>query len=244
MLNNILFVFEGNKEKAVVSSLKNSFEINNTLITSVYCTTIYRLFNDISNDPYLDIFVLLKNMEENKETLKEFVRTDFAEIYLFFDYDGHASNANDSKLQELLTFFNEETENGKLYLSFPMLEAIRHIEDRATFKDLTFPVNKLIDYKPYVTSKSLPKYKFYHHYNNSIWHELILLHLNKMNYIITSNYEFPNQLYNQSLIFKAQREKFIEKNNCVSILSHFPIFLLDYFGIEGLKTKLLALNDK
>ncbi len=131
-------------------------------------------------------------MDKNKETLQDFVRTDFAEIYLFFDYDPHASNADDSKIYELLTFFNEETENGKLYLSFPMLEAIRHIEDIATFKDLTFPVDKLIDYKSHVTTKSLPNYKFYHHYSNSIWHELILLHLNKMNYIINSNYELSN----------------------------------------------------
>ncbi len=134
MLNNILFVFEGKKEEAVINSLKRSFVFKNTIITCVYCTTIYKLYNDISQDPYLDIFVLLKNMKENNEVLKEFVRNDFAEIYLFFDYDGHATNANDSKLEPLLTFFNEETEKGKLYLSYPMLEAIRHIEDIGSFK--------------------------------------------------------------------------------------------------------------
>jgi hypothetical protein len=33
----------------------------------------------------------------------------------------HSPAANDDKIIELLDFFNEETENGKLFISYPMV---------------------------------------------------------------------------------------------------------------------------
>ena len=63
-------------------------------------------------DEDLDTFNLLKDIPINKQNLKEYKRTDF-EIYLFFDYDGHDTMADDSILIDLI-LKNEETEKGKL----------------------------------------------------------------------------------------------------------------------------------
>lgn len=75
--------------------------------------------------------------EENvelKEQLAGLQRDDFSEIYLFFDYDGHQKNLGefDSKdaIEQMLISFDNETENGKLYISYPMVEALRGFEER------------------------------------------------------------------------------------------------------------------
>ena len=148
MSTKILFIFEGEKsEKQITNNLIQFFLNENSVVTCAYCTTIYKLFAEISEDKYLDTFSLLKEIKANKEILKGFNRSDFAEIYMFFDYDGHVTNASDEKLQNLLGFFNEETEKGKLYINYPMVEALKHIEDFDTFKDLKVACKENIGYK-------------------------------------------------------------------------------------------------
>ena len=77
-------------------------------------------------------------MNANKHSLtssaqsERFDREDFSEGYLFFDYDGHQKNLSkyDEKdaLEQMLMSFDNETENGKLYISYPMVEALRDFE--------------------------------------------------------------------------------------------------------------------
>mgnify|MGYP003291750678 CR=1 FL=1 len=42
-----------------------------------------------------------------------------------------------SKIDEMLDYFDNETEHGLLLLSYPMVEAIRHFRDIESFKTLT-----------------------------------------------------------------------------------------------------------
>ena len=86
MYNNILFIFEGPRtEKTITENLTKFFFNENTVITCAYCTTIYKMYTEIYEDDFLDTFNLLKEIDVNKEVLKDFKRSDFAQIYLFFD---------------------------------------------------------------------------------------------------------------------------------------------------------------
>ncbi len=67
--------------------------------------------------------------------LENISKDQIAEIYLFFDYDKHASNSSDEKIKKMLEVFDNETEKGKLYISYPMIEAIKHIRRELDFKD-------------------------------------------------------------------------------------------------------------
>ncbi|MGL4332390.1 MAG: hypothetical protein ACRCZQ_09105, partial [Bacteroidales bacterium] len=148
MASKILFIFEGQKtESKYINILANHILNKDMVITCAYATDIYNLFQVIDEDPDLDIFTLLKDKEWNKKSLAKYSRADFGEIYLFFDYDGHASLAKnehkeekivtgDSKIEQLLELFDNETDNGKLYISYPMVEAFRHMEDYESFKYL------------------------------------------------------------------------------------------------------------
>ncbi|MCK5537204.1 MAG: hypothetical protein KAI79_10275, partial [Bacteroidales bacterium] len=96
MSNKILFVFEGLKtEKIIADSFTKCFPDKNFVVHCAYCTTVYNLYNKISKDEDLDTFSLLKEIPSNKEALESYNRNDFAEVYLFFDYDGHTSSASD-----------------------------------------------------------------------------------------------------------------------------------------------------
>lgn len=50
------------------------------------------------------------------------------EIFLFFDYDFQESRLtleeNNRHIGEMLEYFNDETENGKLYINYPMVESV------------------------------------------------------------------------------------------------------------------------
>ncbi|WP_052910095.1 hypothetical protein [Riemerella anatipestifer] len=245
MSNNILFIFEGEStEKIVVDSLTKFFVNNNTIITCAYCTTIYSIYTRIKGDEYLDTFNLVKDIEVNKDILQNFKRSDFSQIYMFFDYDGHATNASDEKLIELLNFFNEETEKGKLYISYPMVEALKHIKCFNTFEDLKVKHENFRNYKQLVSSECIDKLKHFHCYDKDIWKKTIKSHLKKMNKVVNNVYDFPKNIIDQITIFNKQLEKHIKKDRTVAVLSAFPIFLHDYYGNEQLKNLIHSQNTK
>ena len=60
-----------------------------------------------------------------------------------------------------------------------------------------------------------------------------------MNYIVNDEFCMPLHIVSQSDIFFKQLEKHINRM-CpkVAVLSAFPMYVLDYYGIEGLRRKL------
>lgn len=245
MSRNFLFVFEGERtEKQITNNLKQYFINENTIIQCVYCSDIYRLHKQISIDEDLDTFILLKEISQNSNILSGFKRTDFAEIYLFFDYDGHATLADDKKLKEVLTFFNDETAAGKMYISYPMVEAIKHISDSIVFRDLTVNAKQNIGYKEIVNNESKNIFKQITQYSKEIWIQLIELHLKKLNFIVFDNFVLPNSIVNQDILFVKQMEKYISKDSTVAVLSSFPVFLFDYYGYESISKLVLEYNNE
>lgn len=240
MSNNILFVFEGASTEVQIIENLNKFFINENLtVHCVYGGEIYQIFKQIKNDDDLDTFNLLKERSsENEITLAEYTRDDFAEIYLFFDYDGHSIIADDEKLNELLSFFNEETEKGKLYISYPMVEALKHISDCSSFKDSKVECKKNIKYKKVVSEEVIKELMDFTKYNFESWNNVIIAHLSKMNYLCNNTYELPKTLISQLEIFSKQLDKYIVPENKVSILSSFPPFIHDYYGNANTIAKL------
>ena len=135
-----LFIFEGVRaESKYADSLEQNFLGKRISVKCVYDAEIYQLYRRLKEEEFsFDMIELLKERNEvNATLLKDCTRDSFAYIYLFFDYDAHSSLASDDKIAEMLSFFDNETENGLLYISYPMLEAIRHFKDMESFKELT-----------------------------------------------------------------------------------------------------------
>ena len=232
-MSNILFVFEGERtEKQISDNLTRYFVNENTVVQCAYCNNIYKLHKEISNDNDLDTFLLLKELPSNREVLSRFSSDDFAEIYMFFDYDGHDTSADDQKIKEALKFFNEETNSGKLYISYPMVEALKHITINNNFKDLKVEAKSNINYKHLVSTQAKKELINFGSYTKDTWLMLIDLHLRKMNYITNGSYTLPLGIIPQNIIFSKQEEKYINIDSTVAILSSFPIFLFEYYGHE------------
>ena len=240
MSYKVLFVFEGGRaEKQIVANMQKFYLNENTTVKCVYGAEIYQIYKEIEADNDLDTFSLIKKRNKADNTLLDnYNRDDFAEIYMFFDYDGHSTLADDNTLTRLLEFFNEETEKGKLFISYPMVEALKHVGDYRTFKDVTIKCKLNIKYKTLVADESLKELLNFNSYLLETWLTLLNLHLKKMNFIINSSYSYPQKLYSQKEIFSQQLEKYITPHSIVAVLSSFPIFLHDYYGNKEIKKQL------
>lgn len=238
MSAKILFVFEGEKtECRITASMGNFFVNENAVIECAYCSTIYQMYKEIIADEDLDTFALLQARNQNLEILKDYSRDDFAEIYMFFDYDGHDTLADDDRLKDLLAFFDEETDKGKLYISYPMVESLKHISDNPEdFKTLKVKCKEKINYKNLVHVQCSRSLLDFTAYNKKHWVQLIEMHLKKMNLLVKNDHSLPVAIIGQMEIFDKQLSKYITVDQTVSVLSSFPVFLFDYYGHLKIKT--------
>lgn len=148
----ILFVFEGEKrERKLFKTLEELyFPKKSEHIICSFCNNIYSLYRRVSETGE-DIVSIIKSKSSNSEKINwsQLNVGDFSQVFLFFDYDCHDSSASDEKLEEMLDFFDNETENGKLYISYPMIEAIRYTKELPDkdFHLYTVPVSDCADFK-------------------------------------------------------------------------------------------------
>lgn len=235
MANTILFVFEGARtERLLLQSFQRYYFTegnSDSLITATFNTTIYSLYRELQNDEFLDLVELLRERSsENSAALDGVSREDISETYLFFDHDGHASNAADNKLRELLGYFDEETEQGKLYVSYPMVEAIKHLSLDADFESVLAEIQSNRAYKSLVSRECNPDYSALHLLDQNCWHTINQQHCMKAWSLAAGDFDLPPRLITQMEIFIKQLETHITPSQRVAVLSAFPLLLLDYYG--------------
>lgn len=235
MSNTILFVFEGERtEPEIFENMKRYYfqDKTNSYLIATYNTHIYDLYDKISSDSFQDIIELLR--VRNYEKLRNVNRDDVDQVYLFFDYDGQASNSDDHKIYEMLEFFNNETENGKLFISYPMVESLIDLYGLCDCKGDRSKVlaKHNIGYKKLVIKTS--PIKSLSHMRKDDWEVIIKKSVLKANSIVRDEYlipEYPVFLsFDQQEIFNNQLCKFIHPLAKVAILCGFPLFILDYYG--------------
>lgn len=253
-----LFVFEGPKpENVVAEGLFKEFMEKPLPLVCVFGTVIYTLYKRLADDSYLNLVeVLRETNNDNAKTLAGLTDKDFADIYMFFDYDGHATNASDHVVADMLAFFNEETEYGKLYVSYPMVEALRHYPDPEAFMNLTVKCkrgrcgrhlecadlkacNAEEHYKKVSKNECRPELVNWGLYGRDEWGLLIREHVLKANSLVNGVAEWPDDIMGQDEIFAVQKKDYIDRP-CphVAVLSGFPLFVLDYYGSNRLSEKL------
>ncbi len=255
----ILFVFEGeNREPELFATIqKMFFPKDNERITYSFGNNIYELYNELSKlDDAGDLVSLLQERCSGQadNPFEGLNSSDFSEIYLFFDYDFQNKNLElaeiNRQLKEMLSKFNDETEYGKLYINYPMIESIRYTKelpdanyyeyvisrtDCSSFKKLAADFSAyssldfiLIDSRKDVSELSEKKLKSL----RDNWEHLKKQNVNKANYICHGKNEAPNKKeeVSQEQIFESQLQKHVNKEQSeVAILNAFPMFLYEYF---------------
>ena len=236
-MSKILILLEGEKlDKNIIENLKDIHKFNDNIEVIIYKTNIHILYDHIKNEygttwP-VKIIPLLRKKIQNFN-LQD---SDIGQIYLFFDSDMQAPQANNERLEEMFKYFNDETKNGKLYISYPMVEAFFDID----FEQEEYYKNKEIMGTDYVNYKSDKNVKV-----NILKHQDILKDKNKidiifkqnikkLNYIINTDFSFLDYKSYSKIreldIFNSQVKKYGDLKIKVSILSPFPKFFIDYFG--------------
>ena len=237
--NYILIVFEGEKEeKEIFDSLNEYFltEKTNRIIYSFHCGEIYSLYHKLKNDEDETLFFILKEKLKLKNPeLLNIKSKEVESIYLFFDYDSHASAAEFSKLEYMVEFFDDEFDNGKLFVSYPMVEGLRHIKDGVDFKDTIAKSEQA--YKN-ISKECNVCFSNFKDYTQENWNTLVTQHCSKANFIANDTFEFPNNIIEQINILSKQKEKYIDIDDKVAVVSAFPLMLLDYYDVEKLKEKI------
>ena len=253
----ILFVFEGKRrEPDIFKTLEYLFFPKGQTIICSYGNNIYELYRQLTElGESGDIVSLLRDLNRDKADSpfsEEFKTSDFSEIYLFFDYDFQNKNLTieqmNSRLSEMLEMFSDETDNGKLYINYPMLEAIRYTKSlpdkhytdykvsrsdccEKGFKALSQQFSEygsldfiVLDFRYAPTDKDVAKVK-------RNWFLLEEQNVTKAHYLCEGKMSVPEEKesISQKKVFIAQLTQFVNTHDEVSILSAFPIFLFDYF---------------
>lgn len=235
------FIVEGEaREPLIIDNISKVFfnHGNLKIITLPAGQNIYMLWKKLKEDDFdTDIIEVLR--EEHKEIerqLEGLSRDDFSEIYLFFDFDGHQNNLGENDesnvLEKMLKSFDNETENGKLYISYPMVEALRDFEAGTCGKidNCFIEIEEMDNYKSLSAEHSFcPQFKTY---DFVVWKDIIEVFGMKVSCLIkevnTINYEKYVETVSPLEIYKLEEKEF--QKNRIFVLSAFPEFLLDYFG--------------
>lgn len=254
----ILFIFEGNKrEPQLFSSMqKLFFPKGNEAIICSFGNNIYELYRKMQEmDGVGDVVSILREKSKDKEDnpFKDVVSSsDFSEIYLFFDYDFHNRNYTleelNVRITSMLSVFDNETENGKLYINYPMVESIRYTkllpdsqywsytvsrDSCASFKKISdsFSDYQSLDFICLPSRREPTESELLRCRNN--WSLLKVQNVCKANYICSGQNCLPDtkESISHRSIFENQVKKFVNsgKGCHVGILNAFPLFLYEYF---------------
>lgn len=238
-----VFVLEGeSKEDTIINMMSNCFfsSENHIIINLPVSQNIYMLYLTLKKyDFEIDFIELLRSeIASAEKALQGIKRQQIDQIYMFFDYDPQQKNLPNildpyDVLREMLGFFSDETDQGKLYLSYPMAEAIYDFKSDMcqAHTNCMYDVEELIAYKHNTGENNRLSSA---HLQYEMWHKII----NTFILRIKCLFEFDNINYDEYVlnispenIFFKENEIINNKNN-IFILSAFPEFLLDYHKVD------------
>jgi hypothetical protein len=240
-MSNILFLFEGAvRESQYYKVIEKSLEGKIKSKVNFYCykTNIHVLYEEINKDTSLDILDLVKEKAKNQgetEELEMLCNTKFGEIYLIFDLDPQDDRYDENKIQEMLKLFDNETEYGKLYINYPMVESFKHFK--------TIPDPNYNEYK--ITIQGCSTYKNdvaklscindYRKINKEQYFNILNQNLEKANLLINDLKQCDFETYRNSItqnnVYDFQKNE-INQNGELYILNSFSLWPLDYFSKE------------
>ena len=226
------------------------------IVIQSYGTLIYDLYRELNlpevdSEEFETIPVLIEVLRKKNKTVNPILLSkpeSFSDIYLLFDLDAHffvkyseKTKQVEEKISSMLSFFSESTEKGKLLISYPMIEAIRCFDD--SYIDLnnseiiiqSFPVYELKEGRgSQTTFKSLvskftpndsdylkPDYDF----------RKVIQMINYYRFVCNYLKISSSDITNSQRIFNEQLEQYMKPSDKVIVLSAFPQFALDLFGI-------------
>ena len=238
-MSNILFLFEGEvREYQYYTVIERALEGKIKSKVNFYCykTNIYSMYDEIKDDLSLDTINLLKERAKKDDDIENYEMlssTKFGEIYLIFDLDPQDERYSEDTIQKMLNLFNNETEHGKLYLNYPMIESFKHFK---TIPDSEYNTYKISIQDCITYKRDVAKLTCINDYRKiTIEQYLSILNqnLSKANFLINNSEKCDFKTYRNSItqtnIYNFQKEEISTSSN-LYILNTFSLWPLDYFS--------------
>ena len=167
-MNNVtrgqtLFIVEGHHEKnelfKLIIEIFPELSITEENI-HIFGTNIYQLYQKIQEEygeewdvPSNDVdlpFVLNKYDSQRFGSIGR--KRNYKNIFLIFDYEAQDPNFSIYKIQQLQKYFSDVTNNGQLYINYPMVESYFDLEINNDLQFLNKYLNKIVTGKEYKAS--------------------------------------------------------------------------------------------
>lgn len=232
----ILLITEGAKgEKQLLEKLLKEYNLAIEYELYTYGTNIYELYermftNQEENLENLDLLQTLKERDSNNEILNQ----DYTDILLIFDYEPQDNRFSSERIKKLLEYFCESTDNGKLYINYPMLEAYKHFRNYPdeTYKDRMIDLETVKQglYKKLVGQEA--KITNIRKFTREVFNCIIKQNIEKENYILNQERDIRNlqEIYlgiDNMQILNKQNELLKQSRN-IYVLSTCLFFICDY----------------
>lgn len=238
MAKKILFVVEGERgeTRMLISSFERALKLSKEdFEISKYKTNIHQLFRKMKAKGYDSFLPYLYSINKKIFPKNMFTpETAFSSVYLFFDLDPQDKLFSSDETNEIASFFNDETQNGKLYISYPMVESLFDFEsfNFKKFSKKNYPIKRLSGfYKHDARMNSFLSFKYktttFSSIKTSDIYSVCVLHMKKYCYLC--GLPFDKNWKNQSSAeesFYAQLP-FLSKG-LVSILNCGILLIPDY----------------
>ena len=249
----VLFVLEGEQpEGNTLARMQRAFpeelaDLSEDLIKIVFRSNIYSLYGKLKDDDgFLDVVEVLKEQHTDDEELQNLDREAVSQVFLFFDLDIHglaqSTEQSCEQLCELVNFFNNETENGKLFLSYPMVEAINicDVENGLMSDDRKlFSIDKCVNdgFKHFADDLNRDTKTICRANCRENWLIISKANYEKAKWLmhLTSEELFSVLDQMQQAAILQHQQKLIKNDGVVATLSAFPFFLLEYVGVEKIQ---------
>lgn len=223
---NILLLVEGsNTDAKVMEKLINVFELDVMYNIIPYQTNIYELYDRMfleEEEELLDVVQVLKEIGRINDSYNDVLDLEFTDILLVFDLDPHDKRYKSEKIDRLLSYFNESTDNGMLYINYPMVESFYHQNSNQDdlYINKKMNLNDISKYKRIVNEECYqPNYRKYCN-NKTELRNVINKNIIKINYLT------GKEDINHCEIFNVQKNMLL--NNELYVICTCILFIYDY----------------
>ena len=257
-------------KKCFFSGEEETENVSLEIIQLPFCTNIYNFYSLLLNEGLIEDYEsslpvdtipllqekirktyqdgnlsrhLPRHTEEDVQQLLSYNRNDFAQLFLFFDIElQDPCGDKDEIIRQLTTIFSNETENGKLYINYPMVESLRDIQtDDECYQNCLLPTSDIPNYKRLVDSRSC--FKDANKYNVDTWKLFCKRAVQRASCLLSGDcppcddvrrtsllsFQQYREHGTQDALYVKQYENHISAKSEVMVLSSMPLFLLDYY---------------
>lgn len=234
----ILVLVEGEKtDIKLMENLLKIYGIDKKHNIVSYKTNIYVLYNKMfkDNPEEYDILQVLKEREKDPN-IRELLNEQYSDILLIFDLDPQDPQFTENKILEMMEFFIESSDMGKLYLNYPMVESFYHMRSIPDQEYNSYAVTmdelKAGTYKGRVNAENRNGDYAKFAINRVECNEVILQNINKgwrisENQYIDINFDDELHLPDSLKILNSQLSK-IKKEKLLLVLCTCVFYIADY----------------